>query len=417
MDQNCLEKQPSDYVALVEKTTLDPDASRKKVPELEDDVWVYRYRHRERGWILSVATYGEPRSHKLSLGGFRIAPQSRIDRVARLEGAYDNDVEAIELAIGMEGKVARSRLVRAGGPLGKTHLDRVVGGKCVLQPSDDARVGGPLDFELLRFAAYGLNDVVASGGVNPVTGQDLGHGVMSDGKTQSLEFLHQHYKGSVLADTSVPTAEGNVAILHGVLRALGMDFSDAVIGFIGCGNVGGHVLERVIAAGGKTLAIEANPEKREALQRRHGIEIWDSSHKAAFLEMPMDALVVNANGGTLDPETVRVLAANPRLKVVCGCENLTMPDPEGETVLLRARKIYCHTELCGMFGYLTAVEEFLSKKSKREAGETFDVAHMTMQMAQAADMLEQPGFRGAALILERDFALDMETALSEIYGN
>ena len=92
----------------------------------------------------------------------------------------------------------------------------------------------------------------------------------------------------------------------------------------------------------------------------------------------VDAVVVNAAGASLDDVTVEAIAANPRTTVVCGSENLAMPDPAGVEVLRRAQTSYCPTELGGMMGYLTAVEEYLAKAD----GVPFEVA--TVMRAAAA---------------------------------
>src|SRR5690606_23320166 len=142
------------------------------------------------------ATHGEKGSGKLSLGGFRIVPEAR---AATPE--FDPGREAIGLALGMEEKIFWSRLVKVAGPLGKGELHRVVGGKCVLLPTKVARVGEPDDRELLNFAIDAMKDFEDFSGVYLVTGQDLGHGTMSDGHTSSLEFLSSNFRGSVIADT------------------------------------------------------------------------------------------------------------------------------------------------------------------------------------------------------------------------
>ena len=84
----------------------------------------------------------------------------------------------------------------------------------------------------------------------------------------------------------------------------------------------------------------------------------------------MDAVVANAAGGSLDERAVALIAANARVQVVCGSENLVMPDhAAGSEALRAARKAYCPTELGGMMGYLTAVEEYLAGAE----GTPFDV--------------------------------------------
>ncbi|HEX5972061.1 MAG TPA: hypothetical protein VFY85_09055, partial [Gemmatimonadaceae bacterium] len=182
-------------------TVIEPAQAATLVPELttteHPKVWVYRYEHPTAGWRLSIATHAEPGSDKLSLGGFRIAPEARTSAPG-----FDSDKEAIGLAIGMEEKVYWSRLIHVGGPLALRDRGRIVGGKCVLHPTPDSRVGQPRDFEMLDFAIACFTDVEARYGFCLTTGQDLGHGVMSDGHTQSLEYLNARFKGSVVADTS-----------------------------------------------------------------------------------------------------------------------------------------------------------------------------------------------------------------------
>jgi len=213
-----------------------PSAFKKSVVARvvhENRVWIYRYSHSSEPWTLSIATLAEPGSKRLSLGGFRIAPPERTS----LPG-FNTDDEATDLAIGMEEKVFWSRLIRVGGPLAQHDFNRIVGGKCVLLPTPDARVGKLRDFELLDFAIACLNDCERSAGIHITTGQDLGHGVMSDGITQSLQYLNSGFPGSVVADTSQPTAEGNFYTLVGMLGGLDIDIGNATIGFIGCGNLG-----------------------------------------------------------------------------------------------------------------------------------------------------------------------------------
>src|SRR4051812_11240274 len=153
-------------------------------------VWVYRFRNPHHPWTLSIATHAEPGSEKLSLGGFRIAPTGRTN-----VPGFDPDKEAIGLAIGMEEKVFWSRILRIGGPLGQRDHRPIAGGKCVLVPTPNARIGRPDDFELLDWAIACFRSFEERAGVRLTTGEDLGHGVMSDGRTQSLDYLGRHFPG------------------------------------------------------------------------------------------------------------------------------------------------------------------------------------------------------------------------------
>ncbi len=365
------------------------------------EAWVVRTTHAATGWVLSIATLGAPESGALSLGGFRIAPRDRASAVG-----YDNDAEALGLAHGMEDKIRWSRLIRCGGPRVQPMMDRLVGGKCVLLPGDGARVGEPQDAALLDFAGEALNAFVRDFGVVPVTGQDLGHGTMSDGVTSSLGYLHARYEGSVTADTSKPTGEGNVRLLLGALGALGRAPEDATIGLVGLGNIGEHVLRRLRSLGTRVLAIEPDPARR-ATAEALGATAWPLDRKAELLAAPLDALVVNARGGTLDTPTVDALIRAGHCRLVCGCENLAMPDPSSADRLREAGIAWFPTEFGGMMGYLTAAEEYLC----RRAGETFDVG----PLFAAAERLEGAG----ASITDRwrrdGFAAPFESVARAIY--
>jgi len=387
----------------VQKTILNPAATRALVPRLASarngNVWVYRYVH-PNGWRLSIATHAEPGSDKLSLGGFRIAPEQR----TAVEG-FDSDVEAIELAIGMEEKVHWSRVIGVGGPLARRDMRRIVGGKCVLHPSADARIGQPRDRELLDFAAACLADCDRSAGIRITTGQDLGHGVMSDGGTQSLQYLHNGFRGSVVADTSKPTGEGNYHVLLGMLRAFGITPADATVGLIGAGNIGMHIIDRLHLHGTRMTVVEMRSERLDQLRQR-GISTRWPEEKASVLAQPMDALVLNASGGSLGLESIRVCVANRRLKVICGSENLALPSPPDADLFRSADKAFCPTEIGGMMGYLTAVEAYLAELE----GIPFEMK----TMLEAARDLARPAYDATKYMLDSDFGVGFEQAIEAI---
>ncbi len=389
------------------KTILQPVAARAIVPELAQarhpDVWVYRYHDAANNWTLSIATHAEPGSKKLSLGGFRIAPDSRVS-----SPGFTTDHEAIGLAMGMEEKVHWSRVIRVGGPLTLKSIARICGGKCVLQPTADARVGQPRDQALLDWAVSCFRDVEASGGFYLTTGQDLGHGIMSDGKTPSLSYLNARYKGSVIADTSGPTGEGNYQLLKGMLRALGIDLANATVGLIGAGNIGMHMIARLREHGTTMLVAEARADRRKELEAT-GIKTWGPEDEHALLAVPMDAVVVNAAGGTLDSAAVSAICGNARVRVVCGSENLVMPDARDAERLRAAGKVYAPTELGGMMGYLTAAEEYLAHLE----GVPFDVH----TLLEAAKRLDIAGFEATSRVKAGGFKESFEDAVHGLYGD
>jgi len=386
------------------KTVLSPEETLELAPEIgrhpSARVWVYHYTHATEPWILSIATNAQPGSRMLSLGGFRIAPESRTS----LPG-WNADHEAIDLAIGMDEKVYWSRLLKVGGPHVQRDFNRIVGGKCVLHPAPGSRVGEPRDRELLDFAIACFKDVEQQG-FFLTTGQDLGHGVMSDGATASLRYLNERYKGSVVADTSVPTAVGNYWMLVGQLKGAGIALKESVIGLIGAGNIGRHIIDRLLADGATVLVVEAREDIRANLEAR-GVTCWAPDRKADFLAQPMDALVLNAAGGSLDTATVQWCAANARLKVISGSENLVMPNPVDEEMLRAAGKVFCPCECAGMMGYLTAAEEYLSHL----AGDAFRVE----SMFEAARALEALGERATRHVIEGGYAQTMTEAMQQLY--
>lgn len=389
------------------RTVLAPSDCANLVPELSGtrnpNVWVYRYRHPQSDWTLSIATHAPPASGKLSLGGFRIAPLERTE-----SPGFTTDRESIALAMGMEEKVHWSRVIKVGGPLALRDLTRVVGGKCVLAPTPDSRVGNVRDAEMLDWAANCLIDCEQSAGIHITTGQDLGHGRMHGGAMGSLEFLNARFAGSVVADTSVPTGEGNYQILQGMLRAFKLPLERATVALIGCGNIGMHIIKQLRQHKGVTiLACESREERRAELEAM-GIRTWGPERKQEFLALPMDALVVNAAGGTLDPAAIATCAANARLKVICGSENLVMPDHRGVETLRAAHKVFAPTELGGMMGYLTAVEQYLAVIE----GLRFDVS----SILAAAKRLEVAGFETTARIIAGGHQEDFETAVTALYA-
>jgi NAD binding domain of 6-phosphogluconate dehydrogenase len=385
----------------IAKVFIQPEQAMLLAPELQDiatDVYVYRYQHLETGWILSVATLGAPNSGSLSLGGFRIAPEERANLAD-----YDNDREAILLATGMEEKIEWSKKVCIGGPLGIENLDRLIGGKCVLMPGPDARMGQPRDFEVLDFAIHCLRDIEASAGISITTGQDLGHGLMSDGKTTSLQYMYDQFHGCTICNTAKPTAEGNWQVVRGLLRALDIDLSQSKIGLIGCGNIGRYMLEKMIAAGAEVIVMEARTDVCDELNAR-GIQAWLPRDKADFLAQPMDVLTVNGNGNSLDEAAVNVLVENARLKSICGSENLMFCDEKLMDVLQQQNKIVCPSEYCGMMGFIAAIEEYLL----RQLNQLLRVE----DMYKVASKLEVSAYVAAQIVLSSQNRVSFSAAIN-----
>lgn len=363
------------------------------------DMWIYRYEN-PSGAVLSIATHGEPTSGKLSLGGFRIVPAAR----AALPG-FSPEQESVGLGVGMEEKVFWSKLFKIAGPLGMPQLSRIVGGKCAFLPAPQGRVGEANDIGSLTWALDCLMDFEERSGLRIVTGQDLGHGNLTSGES-SLSFMNNRFRGVIITDTSKPTGEGNYQLMRGFSDAAGLNWKQLHIGVLGCGNIGRHIVARLKEDGVMMTVLEPNPKTRAELSEQ-GITALDVTEKQKFLGLPLDLIAINALGGTLDTPTCETLAANKQVKLVTGSENLVMPVATDSEILRKARKMYVHTELCGMMGYVSAVESYLCADSR--------VSFSVEGMYEAAKGLRTVGQRVSSQVITEGFARSFEAVARDLY--
>ncbi len=380
-------------------TILGPDVCRSKY-NAPIDMWVYRYES-SAGDVLCIGTHGEPKSGKLSLGGFRIVPETR----AAISG-FSPERESVGLGVGMEEKAYWSKLFNIAGPLGIAELPRVVGGKCVFLPAAGGRVGESRDIEALTWALDCLMAFEETSGVQIVSGQDLGHGDLSSGES-SLSFMSSRFRGVILADTSKPTGEGNYQLMRGFADAAGLNWKQLHVGVLGCGNIGRHIVTRLREDGVMMTVLEPKPSTKQELSAL-GVTVLDASDKERFVNLPIDLVAVNAVGGTLDATTCDAFANNKQTKFVSGCENLVMPNAIDSEILRRAKKMYVHTELCGMMGYLTAVENYLCVVN----GTQFNVA----SMFEAAKSLRPVGSRVSEEVIKNGYAASFEDTAKALYN-
>ena len=94
------------------------------------------------------------------------------------------------------------------------------------------------------------------------------------------------------------------------------------------------------------------------------------------------------------------------MAVICGSENLVMPDPGRAPRLLDSHKVFAPTEFGGMMGYLTAVEEYLAYL----AGEPFRIE----TLLEAAKQLEPICLAATQRVRDRGFAVSFEDAVREL---
>ena len=367
-----------------------PSALFQQRSELRTKLHAIEYRHSSFPWRMAIATVAS--ADCFSLGGFRIAPAER-----RRSFGFSALNEASALALGMEEKVFWSRQCELAGPVGKTELHRIFGGKCVLDPGEDHQVGKTGDTELLEFAAQVFLEFERETGVRLVTGQDLGHGQLTNGES-SLHFLSQRFRGCVQADTSAPTAYGNLGVVLGIAQAAKRDVSTLRVGILGCGNIGRHLALALSSRGAELVAIDSS-EHAAQWCRSQGIPFFSPTERTDFLSSPMDILCVNAAGGSLDSSTVEILCQNERLMAVTGCENLALAEAGLADNFRKHKKLFTPTEYCGMFGYLTAVESYLNPTVSVE------------EMQRAALEMRHSACLAASDVLHSQFSFSFEEAL------
>ncbi len=353
---------------------------------------------------MHISTHADPHSDHFNCGGLRIVPEELVHE------DYDNRIAALRLGHEMDQKGDFARLTEIAGPRVRENFGKIHFGKFVVQPPVGARVGQYRDQELMDFIVAGLEKFESELGVKAITGQDLGHGKLRNGQT-SLSHLSSRYSGCVDIDTSLPTALGNFYMLKGLLAGQGIQLSKAHVGLVGFGNIGSHLTDLLQKHGvGKVYVCESDLEvRRQKAIEKVGAFVWRGDERTLFLHEPLDAVVFNANGGSLDNETVGDILNSRTIKIVTGCENMIWPDGVSrEEEFLRSGKIMPPTELTGMGGWLAAAEALIAK---REGDSSFQVE----QMFDSLIGLERVGREVANSIREAGFNRTFATALYDIY--
>ena len=132
---------------------------------------------------------------------------------------------------------------------------------------------------------------------------------------------------------------------------------------------------------------------------------WQKAAWLGFKAGNPDVIVGwNATAAVPTPAHTEGLLTNARLSVICGSENLAMPDPSVAPLLRAAHKVLCPTELGGMMGYLTAVEEYLA----RIEGVPFDIR----TLLEASKKLDGAAFAATERVRAGGFTRTFEQAIT-----
>ncbi|MGH2924204.1 MAG: Leu/Phe/Val dehydrogenase [Solirubrobacterales bacterium] len=225
-------------------------------------------------------------------------------RLWRYRSLGDAIADALRLSVAMTYKAAAAGLDLGGGKA------------VILHP------GGELEGERRAELMRDLGDLVESLEGDYVTAEDVGTGaedmaVIAD-RTKHVAGLPERLGGS--GDPSPITARGvEAAIRACCARRFGsQDVRGRAIGVIGLGHVGGHLAERLAAAGAELVVSDIDEGKRE-LAARLGAR-WTDPGTAIATEC--EVLAPCALGGAIDERTLEVL----RCEVVCGAANNVLAD-------------------------------------------------------------------------------------------
>jgi glutamate dehydrogenase/leucine dehydrogenase len=157
--------------------------------------------------------------------------------------------------------------------------------------------------------------------------------------TRFLTCVPEEAGGS--GNPSQSTAHGVVCAMRAALQFAGLGtLSGKVIAMQGVGNVGGFMIERLLAEGVKAIiACDVSSASITAAKERFAgapveLRAVEPGDESIFSE-PCDVFAPNALGGILHPGTIPKLAC----RVVCGAANNQLLDDESDDQLLSTRGI------------------------------------------------------------------------------
>jgi leucine dehydrogenase len=304
----------------------------------------------------------------------------RFWRYARRE---DLHADAVRLAQGMTYKNAL-----AGLPFG--------GGKAVLQVPE-----GPFDRRDL-FRAFGRAVDALKG--RYVTAEDVGTAV---GDMRAVAETTRHVagrdarSGRAGGDPSPWTGLGVFLAIEASARiALGADLSELCIAVQGAGNVGAHLVERLVGAGARVVVSDIDRDRCARLARRHGVDVVAPEAIAAI---DADVYAPCALGGALTEPVVAGLKA----RLVCGGANNQIAAAPVAGYLLDRGITYVPDYVANAGGIINVAAEYLGETTdqvatrvRRIPGRVIDILRRAEQErrspAHVADAMARDILRTAA---------------------
>ncbi|HSV03454.1 MAG TPA: Glu/Leu/Phe/Val dehydrogenase dimerization domain-containing protein [Phenylobacterium sp.] len=195
--------------------------------------------------------------------------------------------------------------------------------------------------------------------------------------TRHVAGLEGHPAAS--GDPSPVTAEG---VFRGlrlcVRRALGRDLDNVTVAMQGVGHVGGHLADKLAAAGARLVITDVNPEVLHAVAARTGARIVPP---AAIFDAEAEVFAPCALGGSINADTLPRL----RARVIAGAANNQLADAAtGQAVFARGI-LYAPDYVLNGGGIINVAGEIRAL----ECGEAFDPAWVEAKLDRLARTLEE----------------------------
>ena len=247
------------------------------------------------------------------------------------------------------------------------------GGKAVIL-GDARSMKAPALFEAFGRAVDSLGGRYWTAEDVGVTPADLAHAHRFTSYVAGLEG-----RPAASGDPSPVTAEGVFRGLRlAVRRALGADLAGVRVAIQGVGHVGGHLADRLHAAGAKLIIADVNEAALAAVAARTGAQIVAPED---IFDVEAEVFAPCAMGGAISP------AILPRLsvKVIAGAANNQLSQPGVGRELFERGVLYAPDYVLNGGGIINVAGEIRAL----ERDEAFDPSWVEAKLSKLTETLEQ----------------------------
>jgi valine dehydrogenase (NAD+) len=184
-----------------------------------------------------------------------------------------------------------------------------------------------------------------------------------------------------VGDSGILTAFGVFEGLRAAVETIwgSPDLGGRLVGVVGVGKVGGRLVNRLVEAGARVVAIDPDVKARAAVLDAHRDVRFVESVDALLAE-PLDILSPNAMGGFLTAERVAAIQA----RLVCGGANNQLDTPEVADLLAQKGVIYAPDFMINCGGVIQVAEELVGCDLDRARARTALVYGTTQRVLERA---------------------------------